>query len=281
MSARDRRDVRGREAVPANSYLAASEPGDVEIDPTCEELDRRRRVVEELERVGALMAPDRDHGGESPRVALDGQVVRGGDQHRLAEIRLVGDLVQRLGELLLRRREAHVDHVESLLDRPPETSEERRPTAREPGAQDTHADQAAFRGESANDPGAGGPVAAEVSLLILLDDELSGLGDCDGDGPIDLSHERVVRLDTAVDDAHGGPLAGRAPERPLTVDAIGPLQRNRNSIDCVPRQAPGRKLLFALVRNDGGVGFHRIILASKHVGWKNGPRSPTAAWREC
>ena len=65
------------------------------------------------QRVVALVAPDRDHRREAPRVALDRHVVRRGDEHRAAEVGAVGELVEQLRELALRRREAEVDDVEA------------------------------------------------------------------------------------------------------------------------------------------------------------------------
>ena len=67
---------------------------------------------------------DRDHRREAPRIALDRHVVRRGDEHRAAEVGGVGELVQELGELALRRREAEVDDVEALLDRVAEAAED-------------------------------------------------------------------------------------------------------------------------------------------------------------
>ena len=83
-----------------------------------------RRVRVPGPRVVLLVAADRDHRREPPREALDRHVVRGRDDHRAAEVGAVGELVQRLGEPLLRRREAHVDHVEALLDGMAQTGED-------------------------------------------------------------------------------------------------------------------------------------------------------------
>ena len=90
----DRRDVRRREAVPGDRERAAAEPRHLDVHAAAEELDRRARVVEEVERVGLLVAPDGDDGGEAPRVALDRHVVRRGDEDRALEVRAVGELVE-------------------------------------------------------------------------------------------------------------------------------------------------------------------------------------------
>src|SRR5205085_3476650 len=114
----DRAHVRGREAVTRRTDPGAADPGDLDIDATAEKLDRRRRVVEERQRVGFLVAADRDHRREPPGIALDRHVVSRGDQDGAPEVSAVGELVQEPRKVLLRRREAHVDHVEALADRP-------------------------------------------------------------------------------------------------------------------------------------------------------------------
>ena len=75
------------------------------------------QVHDELrERIVELVTADGDHTRELPREALHRHVVRGRDENRPFEVGVVRELMQQRGELLFRRREAHVDHVEALLD---------------------------------------------------------------------------------------------------------------------------------------------------------------------
>ena len=141
----------------------AAEPRDVDVQAAREELDRRRRVGVEDERVGVLVAADRDDAREPPGEALDRHVVRRGDEHRALEVGGVGELVQPVDVLLLRRRQAHVDDVEALLDRPLEPGEQHRRAAGVAGAEHADARQLALGRERADDPGARGAVAAEVA----------------------------------------------------------------------------------------------------------------------
>ena len=60
---RRRRRARSRTSCRSTSCSAA-EPGDVEVDAAREELDRRPRVVVKLQRIGGLVAADRDHRGK-------------------------------------------------------------------------------------------------------------------------------------------------------------------------------------------------------------------------
>ena len=125
--------------LPETFSVRPPEPRHLDVHAAAEELDRRARVVEEGERVGLLVAPDGDDGREAPRVALDRHVVRRRDEHRASEVRAVGELVEDARERLLRRREAHVDHVEALLDRVAEAAEEDCAAAREARAEDADA----------------------------------------------------------------------------------------------------------------------------------------------
>ena len=189
------------------------------------------------------MAPHGDDRGEPPRVALDRQVVGGGDEDGAPEVRAVGELVQKAGELLLRRREAHVDHVEPLLDRPAQAGEQDRAAARVAGAEHADADQAAPRRNRAHDSGAGRAVPAEVALLVLLDDRLVVFAHADRDRPLDVADERVAALDPAVEDADADTRALAVAERPVARDLLGPAMRERDLLDGVGRQAPRRDRL--------------------------------------
>ena len=124
-----------------------------------------------------------------------------GDEDRVVEVGLVGQLVQQLGELALRRREAHVDDVEPLLDRPAQALEQDRAAALEAGAEHARAVEVALGREAADDAGAGRAVAAEVALGVVHALDLLVLAAVEGDRAVDVADLRVARLDPAVEDA--------------------------------------------------------------------------------
>ena len=156
--------------LPVQRMRGAARPGDLDVDAAGEELDRRIGVVVEGRRVGLLVAADGDDRGEAPRVALDRHVVGRRDEHRALEVRAVGELVEDPRELALRRREAHVDDVEALLDRPAQPGQEDAAAPGEAGARARGRSSSSQSGASdADDPRAGRPVAAEVALGVVLD----------------------------------------------------------------------------------------------------------------
>ena len=104
--------------LPVAAQRAAVRATRVEVEAAPEELDRRRGVVVEGQRVGLLVAPDGDDAREAPREALHGHVVGRGDEEDALEVGAVGELVEPLDVLRPRRREAHVHDLEPLLDRP-------------------------------------------------------------------------------------------------------------------------------------------------------------------
>ena len=69
-------DMRRREAVSGRGDRLAAQPGDVDVQAAREELHGRARVRVDDERVGRLVAADRDDGRKPPGEALDGHVVR-------------------------------------------------------------------------------------------------------------------------------------------------------------------------------------------------------------
>ena len=103
-------------------------------------------------------------------------------------------------------------------------AEQDRAGARVAGAEHADAVDLALRREPADDAGARRAVAAEVALLVGRRDRVAVLVDGDRDGAADLADLRMVRLDAAVEDADAHALAGRALERPLARDALGPLR---------------------------------------------------------
>jgi hypothetical protein len=164
--------------------------------------------------------------------------VRGRDEHGAIEVGLVGELVQKLRELALRRREAHVDHVEPLVDRPAEAGQEHGAAALEAGPEDAGADEAALRRELADDSRTGCAVAAEVALGVLDDLDLVLVVAVEGDGAFDFAHARMAGLDPAVEDADADALSGRAAEGPVAGDTLGPVDADRDPVTGPGREAP-------------------------------------------
>src|SRR5207253_11153254 len=122
------------------------------------------------------------------------------------------------GELSLRRREAHVDHVEALLDGPAQSREQNRSGTGEPGAEHTDAVELAFGREPVDDARAGRAVSAEIPFLVRADDRLAVLADRHRDRVCDRADLRMIRLDPAVEHTDTDAFPGRPAERPLTRD---------------------------------------------------------------
>ena len=238
--------VRGREAVAGAAQRPASEPGDVDVEAPREELDRRVRVGVEGEGIVELVAADRDDAREAPREALDRHVVRRGDEHVPLEVRGVGERVKLVDVLLLRRRQAHVDDVEALGDRPLEPGDHHRSAARIAGSQDADADELALRSERSDDPGACGPVAAEVAGVVVGDRDLVAVAR-DRDRALHDAHQRMVELDPAVEHADARAGAGRAAEGPLARDPFGEGEGDPDRLAGSSREAPGGKVFLRLV----------------------------------
>ena len=146
-------------------------PADLHVHSTRVELDRRTRVVKVRLRIRAGVARDRQHRSEAPRPAVDRHVVRRGDKHATAEVRLVGQLAQRGGKPRLRRREREIDDVVALAHRPAQAGHERLAAPGEVRAEDAYARQLARRRERAHDPGARRSVPGDVADLVGLDAE--------------------------------------------------------------------------------------------------------------
>ncbi len=212
----------------------------LDVDPAGEELDRRGGVAVVGERIVQVVACDRDHRREPPRVARDRHVVRRGDDDAAAEVRRVGQLVQRLDEPVLGGGEAHVDDVVALRDRPPQPLDEHRAAADEALAEHAHADELAVGRDLADDAGARGAVPAQVAQRVGLDQHLVVL-DRHGDRRRHIADQWVPRLDAAVDDAHPRAGAGRAAERPVAGDALRPRMRARERLHGRPVDGVGGK----------------------------------------
>src|SRR5215468_9962439 len=183
----DRGNARRGEAVPGRADRPAAEPGDVDVDSVGEELNRWIRVRVEDHRVALLVAADRDHRREAPWERLDRHVVRRGDEHGALEVRRVGQLVQGLAELSLRRREAHVDDVVPLPDRPVQPGDQHLPGAAEAAAEDANGIDLGFRRDPADHAGACGPVPAEIALFVGLGDRAALLVEANRDRTGDLA----------------------------------------------------------------------------------------------
>jgi hypothetical protein len=97
-------------------------------------------------------------------------------------------------------------------------------------------------------------VTGDVALDVFFGDHLVVLSDRDDDRALELTDERVGRVDTRVEDAHAHALAGRAAERPVLRDALGPVGRKRDPVDGILREAPGRER-----------GFTRVPAMARHV----------------
>src|SRR4029453_829634 len=110
---------------------------------------------------------------------------------------------------------------------------------REARAEDADARQLAVRRERADDSGAGRSVPAEVAFRVRRDDGLVVFAERHGDRILDLTDERMVRVDTAVQDAYPDALAGRAAPRPLPGDLARPLDGERDLRAGSCGQAPG------------------------------------------
>ena len=212
-------DVRRREAVAGRAHGHASIPGHPDVDAAGEELDRWVGVAVVGQRILQIVACDRDHRREPPRVARHRHVVRRGDDDAAPEVGGVGQLVQRLDEAALGGREAHVDDVVALLDRPAQPLDQHRAAADEALVEHAHAVELAVRRELADDSGARGAVPAQVAQGVGLDQHLV-VDDRDGHRLAHLAHPRVARLDAAVDHADTHAPAGRPAERPVARDAV-------------------------------------------------------------
>ena len=100
---------------------------------------------------------------------------------------------------------------------------------------------ARLRRESADDPGAGRAVAAEVSFRVLAHLDPAVLGLHDGHRALELADERMAALDAAVEDADADALACRVAERPVAGDPLGPLDADLDPLRGTGRKAPGRE----------------------------------------
>src|SRR5947209_20189888 len=92
----DTADIRGRERVASGDDSAPAEPRHLDFESASEDLHRRVRVIEELERVIAVVGGNRDHRSKPPGIAANVQIVGGGHEDRSAEVGLVGGVMKQL-----------------------------------------------------------------------------------------------------------------------------------------------------------------------------------------
>src|SRR5215218_10018451 len=176
----------------------------------------------------------------------------GGNEHAPLEVRAVRELVQQPRELLLRRRQAHVDQVVALLDRPLEAAEQDGSAPRVAGAEHPDAVELALGCDRAHDPGTRRPVPAQVTLVVLLHDPLAAPPATDRDCPLELPNHRMPPLDAAVEDADANTRSLGVPPGPLACDAFRPLVAQPDLVDGVRGQAPRRNRLMRFVGVRGG-----------------------------
>src|SRR4029077_5508062 len=122
-----------------------------------------------------------------------------GDEDRAAEVGGVGELVQQVAELLLRRREAHVDDVEAVSNGPAKAREEYAAAAREARAENANRVQLRLRGDRVDHAGTRGAVPTEIALSVLRRDRASVVVQRDRHGPSQLADPRMAAFDAAVE----------------------------------------------------------------------------------
>ena len=197
------------------------------------------QVVEEDEGITLLVAGDGDHGRELPRVALDRHVVRGGDEHRALEVSRVRELVQDGRKLALRRREAHVDDVEALLDRPLQAAEEDAPDPVKPAPSTRTLTMSHSGASERTTPAQAVPdVPAEITFGVLLHNRLSVGVQRDRHGPADVADELVAVVDAAVECRRSRPCRSSRPT-PLPRDLDRPFDGQGDPGGLSGREAPG------------------------------------------
>ena len=202
-----------------------------------------------------------------------------------AEVRAVGELVQESRELALRGREAHVDHVEPLLDRPAQAREHHRAAPLVARAEHPDAEERAVGRERADDPCARGAVSATVALVVILNE-----------GPprphrreataLELTDERVPGLDAAVEDADAYTRTCRAAPGPVAspsrATSAATRSRRRQPQASSRRAAPPRPL-----RTRARQGAHRdachapckdrTMIVCERCGRESSARTPASA----
>ena len=85
-------------------------------------------------------------------------------------------------------------------------------------------------------------MSGDVALGVRLDDRLVAVH-ADRHRLLHRTHVGMARLDAAVQDAHAHARTRRTAPCPVPGDVLGPVARERNPVNRVGRQAPGRKRL--------------------------------------
>src|SRR4029077_1542807 len=99
--------------------------------------------------------------------------------------------------------------------------------------------QLAIGRERADDPGTGRSVPTEIALGVVGDHGFAIRAERDGYRLLDDPDERMIRIDTAVEDADAHALAGRAAPRPLPRHLARPFDRTSDLRAGAGGEAPG------------------------------------------
>ena len=103
-------------------------------------------------------------------------------------------------------------------------------------------------------------MAGDVSFGVLVRDDLVVLAERDDHGALELAHGRMGRVDAGVEDAHAHAGSGRAAERPVAGDALGPVRGQGDPVDGILGQAPRGQRRLARVPAVSGHVLHGIGL---------------------
>ena len=222
-------DVRRGEAVAGGGDPLAVQPGDADVDAERAELDRRLRVAVVDLGVAHVVRGDGDHRGVRRREAGERHVVRRRDEHDVAEVGLVDQLVEQRVEVALGRAEAQVADLHAVLDRPAQAGGEHRAAAAQAGAEhlDAVSSQSGARlrmipAQAVPWPKSSpcGSVSTSSSSSVLDDRRVLDAA----------ADRRVVGVDAAVDHRDLDARARAAAPGPLARDLLGrtdPLERRQ------------------------------------------------------
>ena len=150
------------------------------------------------------------------------------------------------------------------------------------GAEHANARQLDIGCERPHDARARRSVAAEVALGVLDHLQLAVVVAEHCDGVVDATHEWMVELDSAVEDADPDTGAGGAAPGPLPGHLVRQRDGHADPVDRLGRQAPGGKVLVlgVLVQLDDGAHRTPIIAGSGQASWCSARRPPRPERRE-
>ena len=168
MLAEDLRDEAGNvgsgEAVPGHREPSAIEPGNADVHAGGSELDRRIRIVVDGVGIGSIVARNRDHRRKDGGETRHRHVVRGRDQHDVAEVGKVGQLVEDAKIISPRRTETEVADLHPFLDGPAQAGHEDLAPSDQSRSHHLDAVEFALRRQRSDDAGARGAVAGFVDM---------------------------------------------------------------------------------------------------------------------